>query len=257
MGYSLVTGASSGIGLELCHLLAKDGCNLVLIARKEKELYQLKNDLEDKYSIKAHVIVSDLQCIDAPLYIYNEIANLNIEIDNLINNAGFGSFGPFCEIDSQKDLAMLDVNCRALTHILKLFLPDMIKRKKGRILNVASTAAFMAGPYMSVYYASKAYVLSLSEALASETKGSGVTVSVLCPGPTKTPFQNKAQMKKSDFVTFGTMEASQVALCGYKGMLKGKGVIVPGALNKIMVRGGRLLPRNILTAMAKSTQKVK
>ena len=151
---------------------------------------------------------------------------------------------------------MLDVNIRALTELTKLFLPHLLENGKGRILNVASTAGFMPGPYMATYYASKAYVISFSEALASELKGTGVTVSVLCPGPTKTGFQAKAEMKKSDFVSLGVMEAKAVALCGYKGMLKGKTIIIPGVLNKLLVYGSKLIPRKLLTALAKSTQKI-
>ncbi|WP_040214350.1 SDR family NAD(P)-dependent oxidoreductase [Clostridium polynesiense] len=256
MNYSLITGAASGIGLELSTLLAEDGNNLILIGRNEKRLLSLKSSLEKKYNISAYVITKDLSKENAPEEIYNEITSRGFVVENLINNAGFGSFGRFVEIDTHTDLSMIDTNCRALTHLIKLFLPDMLKRNKGRILNTASTAAFLPGPYMAVYYATKAYVLSLSEALASETSGTGVTVSVLCPGPTKTEFQSKAKMNKSGFVKLGFMDAHTVALHGYKGMLKGKKIIVPGALNKFLVSAIKLLPRSIVTRMAKSTQKL-
>jgi len=256
MNYSLVTGASSGIGLEISRLLAKDKNNLILVSRNEDELLKLKKGLEDSYKVQVHIISKDLADHNSALDIYNEISSLGFVVENLINNAGFGSFGRFNEIDTLIDISMIDVNIRALTYLTKLFLPDMIKNKKGKILNIASTAAFFPGPYMTVYYATKAFVLSLSEALASELAGTGVTVSVLCPGPTKTAFQSKAKMKKSEFVKFGVMEASTVALYGYRGMLKGKKVIVPGILNKFLINIIRFLPRSIVTSMAKTTQNI-
>ncbi len=256
MNYTLITGASSGIGLELSHLLAEAGNNLILVARKERELYELQASLKKKYDIQVEVIIKDLAVPGAPKEIYSHIINKKINIDTLINNAGVGSFGPFNEISLDKDINLIDVNVRALTELTKLFLPQLLENKKGRILNVASTAGFMPGPYMAVYYASKSYVISFSEALSSELKDTGVTVSVLCPGPTKTGFQAKAEMKKSDFVSLGVMEARDVALCGYKGMLKGKTIIIPGFLNKLLVFGGKLIPRKLLTALAKSTQKI-
>lgn len=256
MSYSLVTGASSGIGLEICKLLAKDKNNLILVSRSEKELLKLKKELEDNYKIHVYVIVKDLAEHNAALDIYHEALSKGFIVDKLINNAGFASFGRFSEIETHVDIPMIDVNVRALTYLTKLFLSNMIKNKEGKILNIASTAAFFPGPYMAVYYASKAYVLSLSEALASELKNTGVTVSALCPGPTKTAFQNKAKMKKSEFVKFGVMDAYTVALCGYKGMLKGKQVIVPGVLNKFLINIIRFLPRSIVTSMAKATQNI-
>ncbi|WP_426347981.1 SDR family NAD(P)-dependent oxidoreductase [Alloiococcus sp. CFN-8] len=256
MNYTLITGASSGIGLELCHLLAEAGNNIILVARKEKELYELRSSLMKQYDIQVEVIIKDLAAPNAPKEIYTHIMNREIKVDTLINNAGVGSFGPFSKISLEKDMNLIDVNIRALTELTKLFLPELLKREKGRILNVASTAGFMPGPYMATYYASKAYVISFTEALASELKGTAVTVSVLCPGPTKTGFQAKAEMKKSDFVTLGVMEAKAVALCGFNGMLKGKTIIIPGALNKLLVYGSKLFPRKLLTALAKSTQKI-
>ena len=256
MNYALITGASSGIGLELSHLLAEAGSNLILVARKEKDLYELKTSLTKKYNISVEVIKKDLGNPSAPKEIYDEVASKGMSVDTLINNAGVGSFGPFSEISLEKDINLIDVNVRALTELTKLFLPHLLEEKKGRILNVASTAGFMPGPYMAVYYASKAYVISFSEALSSELEGTSVSVSVLCPGPTKTGFQAKAEMKKSDFVSLGVMDAKTVALCGYKGMLKGKTIIIPGYLNKLLILGGKLMPRKLLTALAKSTQKV-
>lgn len=256
MNYTLITGASSGIGLELCHLLAEAGNNIILVARKERELYELKATLTKKYNIQVEVIIKDLANPIAPKEIYSHIISKGINVDTLINNAGVGSFGPFNEISLEKDINLIDVNIRSLTELTKLFLPHLLKNEKGRILNVASTAGFMPGPYMAVYYASKAYVISFSEALSSELKGTAVTVSVLCPGPTKTDFQAKAEMKKSDFVSLGVMDAKAVALYGYKGMLKGKTIIIPGVLNKLLVFGSKLIPRKLLTTLAKSTQKI-
>ena len=190
MNYALITGASSGIGLELSHLLAEAGSNLILVARKEKDLYELKTSLTKKYNISVEVIKKDLGNPSAPKEIYDEVASKGMSVDTLINNAGVGSFGPFSEISLEKDINLIDVNVRALTELTKLFIPHLLEQKKGRILNVASTAGFMPGPYMAVYYASKAYVTSLTQAVNSELKDidSGLKVSCLCPGPVQTEF---------------------------------------------------------------------
>lgn len=255
--YTLITGATSGIGLELSHLAAGDKNNLILVARNKSELNRLKELLTSQYDIDVHIIAKDLKDNNSAEEIYNEVNNLGIKVDTLINNAGVGSFGNFDKISKEVDLDMITINIYSLTCLIKLFLPQMLEADGGRILNVASTAAFIPGPFMAVYYASKAYVLSLSEALASELKNSNVTVSVLCPGPTKTNFQSRAKMKKSDFVKFGVMEAKTVAKIGYDGMNMGKTIIIPGMLNKLLITFMRLVPRAIGANLVKATQSEK
>ncbi len=244
--YTVITGATSGIGYELSVIFAKHGNNLVLIARNIEKLKCMKKEFEEKYDIKVCIISSDLSLKDSPEFIYKTIKDRGIIVDNLINNAGFGSFGRFQEVEDQKDLTMIDVNVRALTHMLKLFIPDMIKREKGKIMNVASTAAFQAGPLMSVYYATKAYVLSLSQALAVELKKYNITVSTLCPGPTSTEFQSRAEVKKAEIAKKSMMSAQAVAEEAYKGFMKGKEIIIPGVSNKFLVYSSKLLPRKFV-----------
>lgn len=255
--YTLITGATSGIGLELTHLAAKDGKNLILVARNEAELNKIKDMLTKQHNITVHIITKDLKENNSAEDIYIEINKLGVQVNELINNAGIGSFGSFGDIDKDVDLDMINVNIYSLTSLIKLFLPKMIENNEGKILNVASTAAFMPGPFMAVYYASKSYVLLLSEALASELRKTRVTVSVLCPGPTRTNFQSRAKMKKSDFTKFGVMDAKTVAMIGYDGMKKGKRVIIPGLLNKGLITFMKFMPRPFAASMVKLTQKAK
>lgn len=252
--YTLITGATSGIGLELAQLSAKDKKNLVLVSRNETELIKLKDLLLSQYDIKVHIIAKDLKDNSSAQGIYNEVEKLGLRVNELINNAGVGSFGSFNNIDKNVDLDIITINIYSLTYLIKLFLPQMIEDNEGRVLNVASTAAFMPGPFMAAYYASKSYVLSLSEALSSELKNTKVTVSVLCPGPTKTNFQSRAKMKKSDFVKFGVMDAKIVAKIGYHGMKSGKRVIIPGVVNKLLIFFIKFVPRKVATSLVKSTQ---
>jgi short-subunit dehydrogenase len=188
----------------------------------------------------------------AALEIYNELKTKKIKIDYLINNAGFGDFGSFAQSDWDKQLQMLNVNVTSLTYLTRLFLPDMIERKWGKILNVASTAAFQPGPTMSVYFATKAFVLSFSEAIANEVKDKGVTVTVLCPGATETGFKSNALLDNSNlFQGSGIATAQEVALFGYNSMMVGKTVVIHGFMNKIMTFSVRFAPRNIVTAIAR------
>src|SRR2546423_6004428 len=192
---ALITGASSGIGLDLARLVAADGNNVVLVARSGDKLAELAAELESKHHIRAFVAPIDLADPGAPEELYHVLEEQGIAIDILINNAGFGTHGPFAEADLAAQMQMLQVNVAALTQLTWLFLQPMIRRKQGRIMNVASTAAFQPGPFMAVYYASKAYLLSFSEALANELHGTGVTVTTLCPGPTITGFQHRAGLE--------------------------------------------------------------
>src|SRR4051812_10648521 len=230
---ALVTGGSGGIGLEIAKALARREFDLVLVARNRDALEAAAGQIEGKHTVRVHVFAADLRRREAPQAISDFLRNENIPIEILVNNAGFGLGGEFVETDLDRELEMIQVNIAALTQLTKLFLPAMIKRRSGRILNVASTAAFQPGPLMSVYYASKAYVLSFSEALAEELRDSGVTVTALCPGPTKTDFAATANVGHSRlFTLFGVADAASVAEFGYQAMMQGKRVAIPGARNK-------------------------
>jgi short-subunit dehydrogenase len=251
---ALVTGASGGIGLELARLIAADGHDLVLVARSGDKLARLAEELSGKHNVAARVLVADLARADAPQEIFDDLQSKGVAVDVLINNAGFGSYGLFAETDLQSELGLLQVNIVALTHLAKLFLPAMIARRRGYVMNVASTAAFQPGPLMAVYYASKAYVLSLSEALANECEGTGVVVSALCPGPTETGFVAAAGMGDSKLFDRGSMDARTVAVEGYRGMLKGKTVVIPGFRNSLVARTVGMMPRRMVTKVVRGIQ---
>lgn len=250
----LITGASSGIGLDLARLMAPD-FDLIITARSKAKLEQIAQDLQSKDGNHVHVIPADLARPEAPEQIFAEIKRRGLRVDVLVNNAGFGSYGPFAETNLQDELAMVQVNITALTHLTKLVLPEMRERKHGRILNVASTAGFQAGPLMAVYYATKAYVISFSEAIANELKGTGISVSCLCPGATATEFAARAGMEKSRLFKMGAMRSLDVARAGYRKLLSGgKGLVIPGVVNKLMVQSLRVSPRKLVTAIARSLQ---
>jgi short-subunit dehydrogenase len=259
-GAALITGASSGIGLELARIFAKDGINLVLVARSTDKLQRLATELENAHSIHAAVFPCDLALPGTPDDLFSRTQAESIPVDFLINNAGFGLRDSFERNDLTQLLEMLQVNVVALTHLTKLYLHEMLARKKGKILNVASTAAYQPGPWMAVYYASKAYVLSFSEALSNELSGTGVAVTALCPGPTRTGFQERAgakdmQLMKSKMMA--VMDAATVAKKGYEGMMKNKRVIIPGLMNRIVATAARIGPRDWSTAIAGSMNKTK
>jgi short-subunit dehydrogenase len=255
---ALVTGGSGGIGLELAKVLARNDFDLVLVARKRDTLEAAAGQLEGKFAVKAHVFTADLRRAEAPQAIFDFLQNENIPIEVLVNNAGFGWVGEFSETELRRELDMIQVNIAALTHLTKLFLAPMIKRKSGRILNVASTAAFQPGPLMAVYYASKAYVLSFSEALAEELRNSGVTVTALCPGPTHTGFADAADMADSRlFNTFGISAASDVAEYGFDAMMSGKRLAIPGVKNKVLAQANRLAPRALSAKIARMFQETR
>ena len=252
---ALITGGSGGIGLELAKVLARNAFDIVLVARKRDTLEAAAGQLEGKFNITAHVFAADLRRREAPQAIFDFLRNENIPIEILVNNAGFGLGGEFADTDLDRELEMIQVNIAALTQLSKLFLPAMIKRKSGRILNVASTAAFQPGPLMSVYYASKAYVLSFSEALSEELRDTGVTVTALCPGPTKTDFASTAQVGHSRlFTLFGLADAASVAEFGFRAMMQGKRVAIPGIRNKLVAESHRFFPRNLVTRVARLAQ---
>jgi uncharacterized protein len=252
---ALITGGSGGIGLELAKVLARNGYDIALVARKRDTLEAAAGQLEGKFDITAHVFAADLRREEAPQAIFDFLRNENIPIEILVNNAGFGLGGEFAETDISRELEMIQVNIAALTHLTKLFLPAMIKRKSGRILNLASTAAFQPGPLQAVYYASKAYVLSFSEALSEELRSTGVTVTALCPGPTRTGFASTAGVGNSRlFTLFGVAAANDVAEYGFQAMMAGKRVAIPGFRNKLVAQANRFSPRTLTTKVARFAQ---
>lgn len=255
MATALITGASNGIGLELARVHASKGDDLVLVARNKVKLDELKLELEDKYKIKVYNIGKDLALTNAAQEVYEEMQKQNIQIDYLINNAGFGDFGMFVETDWNKELQMINLNITTLTHFTKMFLKDMVKRKSGRIMNVASTAAFQSGPTMAVYYATKAYVLSFSEAIDNEVSGTGVTVTTLCPGATESGFQAAAAMEESRLVKGRKLPTSkEVAEYGYDAMMKGKTVAIHGWVNWILANSVRFAPRSLIVKITRMIQ---
>jgi uncharacterized protein len=254
--YSLITGASSGIGLEMARILAKHKKNLVLVARNKEKLEILSHELKDQFGIYILVIVKDLSLPDSVEKLFNELEANEIEIEILINNAGFGDLTHFYKSNWEKTRQMIDLNIMALTHLTRLFLPSMIKAKSGKILNIASTAAFQPGPYMAVYYASKAYVLYFSEAIAEELKGTGVTVTALCPGPTNSGFQDEAGINGIKLLRLIKADrASEVAQYGYDSMIKGKSVAVYGMMNALMAFSIRFTPRKLAVKLIANLQK--
>ncbi len=252
---TLITGATSGIGLELARLLAKDKHNLAIVARNQQELTLTAKELEKEYGVTVLSLAKDLSDPKAPEELFAELASRELTVDILINNAGFATHGLFAESDLTQEMAMLEVNIKSLAHLTRLALPGMLKQKRGYILNLASTAAFQPGPLMAGYYASKAYVLSFSEALANELAGSSVTVTVLCPGPTKTNFAKRARIEDGSlFKGMRVMDADAVAKIGYMAMLKGKPVVIAGHMNTVMAIATRFAPRGIAARIARSVQ---
>jgi len=249
---ALITGASSGLGAEFARIHASKGDNLVLVARSKDKMDALKAELEKQFGISVNVIAKDLSEQSAPRAIYDELQTQKINVDYLINNAGFGDFGLFAECNWARQLEMINLNVTALAYLTRLFLPGMIQRKFGKILNVASTAAFQPGPTMSVYFATKAFVLSFSEAIANELNSTGVTVTALCPGATETGFKAASALGSSNlFKGNGIAGSKEVAEFGYKAMMKGKTVAVQGFINRLMAQSVRFAPRKIVTAIAR------
>jgi short-subunit dehydrogenase len=252
---ALITGASSGIGLELARLVARDGHDLVLVARSEGKLRELADSFAKEYGTKTTVIPADLSKQNASQDVADSLRAASLEIDILINNAGLGIAGPFVETDAARELETIQVNIVALTQLTKLLLPSMVARKSGAIMNVASTASFQPGPLMAVYYASKAYVLSFSEAIAEELRDSGVTVTALCPGPTDTGFAVGAEMTTSRlFNMTKPMTSAEVARVGYAAMQSGKRVVIAGLRNKLLAESIRVTPRRVVTTIVRKLQ---
>lgn len=242
---TLITGASGGIGLELAHVFAAHGHPLILVARSLEKLEALAQELRERYRVAVHVISADLGAPGAAERLLAEVAQRSLTVEVLVNNAGFGLYGSYLELEGAQEQAMIQLNVAVLTDLTKRFLPSMVERRRGGVLNVASTAAFQPGPGMAVYYATKAYVLSYSEALHHELQGTGVTVTALCPGPTRSGFQSVAGFGQKPAIERVMMEARPVAEQGYEAFMKGRSVRIPGLLNQLGAFSMRLVPRRL------------
>ena len=253
---ALITGASNGIGYELAAIHAEHGDDLVIVARTKCKLDVLKTTLEKRFGIKVLTIEKDLSVPGAAEEVYNEVNSQNITVDYLVNNAGFGDISLFAESDWIKQARMINLNVMALTHLSRLILPDMIGRRSGRILNVASTASFQPGPTMAVYFATKSYVLSFSEAINNEVRENGVTVTALCPGSTESGF-HAAAAEGRHIKERKLPSAREVAEFGYKSMMKGKAVAIPGIMNSIMATSVRFIPRSLVVKASRKIQENK
>jgi short-subunit dehydrogenase len=249
---ALVTGASAGIGAELARLFAAEGHDVVLVARRGDKLAALAADLANKHTANAVILAEDLTDPAAPERIASEVAKRGIAVEFLVNSAGFGTTGAFVELDLARELAMVEVNVNALVRLTRLFLPPMVARGSGRVLNLGSTAGFLPGPFMAVYYASKAFVNSFSEALSYELRGTGVTVTVCCPGATATEFAHVAGNDKSRLFQRGAMTATSVAAQAYREMMRGGAMAIPGWRNKLSMQSLRIAPRTTLRRIAAS-----
>lgn len=251
MKTALITGASGGIGLEIARLFAQDGYNVILVARNVERLVRVKRAIEKRYGVKAFVFACDLTEENACERVFKFVRVNSLEIDALVNNAGFGDRAPFAESDWQRQYEMIKLNIVALMQLTHKLLPSMIKRGEGKILNVASVASFCAGPDMSVYYASKAFVRSFSEAVAEEVRGHGVTVTALCPGPVKTGFERAANLEGANmFKLLHAANARDVALCGYRAMMSGRTLKYYGIAAKAMSFAVRAVPRCLCRKVA-------
>jgi uncharacterized protein len=251
----LITGASSGIGWELAKQFAGDGSRLILVARRMERLESLAAEIRGKGG-EAIPLTSDLLEGAAPQKLFDDLAVRNIDIDVLVNNAGFGGAGKIASLPLDRQLGMIQLNIAALTHLTRLFVPKMIERRRGGVLNVGSIAGFQSGANQAVYCATKAYVLSFTEALAEELAGSGVTVSLLAPGLTDTEFVGVAKLKDTALVRFGSMNAATVAKIGHRGFRRGKIIVVPGFLNKLIVTLSPRFPRAWVRKIAKRLQAI-
>jgi uncharacterized protein len=252
---ALITGASRGIGYELARVCAERGHDLVLVARSAERLQEVAAELGRTHGIRATPLPLDLARPEAPAALFAELQARGLQVDILINNAGFASYGPFAETDLEEELDELQLNVVTTTHLTKPLLRPMLERRWGRVLNVASTAAFQPGPYMAVYYATKAYILSFSEAIDSELEGTGVSVTCLCPGPTRTAFQERADIRDSPLARLRRMEPGPVAEAGYRAMMAGRAVVIPGLRDRLLALGAKFGPRGLVTRIAGKMQR--
>lgn len=251
----LITGASSGIGLELARLFAAAGSDLVLVARREDKLGELADELRADHDVTVRVLPADLSQPAAAVAIYEVLTGAGVDIDILVNNAGFGARGTVAQLSIARQLQMMQLNMGTLVELTRRLLPGMIRRGWGGILNVGSTASFQPGPYMAVYYASKAFVLSFTEGLAGELADTEITVTCLAPGPVDTGFGAVAGVEDTVLFKVGVLDASKVAWAGYRGLRRGKTLVIPGLRNKITVSAVRVLPRSWVRKMVAALQK--
>lgn len=257
MTTALVTGASSGLGEGFARQLAAENHNLVLTARRADRLDALAAELRAQHKIRVETVALDLGEPAAVDTLMAEVLSRGLAVELLVNNAGFGGRGDFAAMDRAAVTGMIDLNCRALTELCHAVLPAMLERKSGAILNIASTAAFQPGPWMAVYYASKAYVLSFSEALHEEVRGRGIRVSALCPGPTRTEFADRAQMHDSALFERFAGDAAAVVRDGLRAVEAGQAVRVSGAMNRVMAESNRFAPRAMVRKLAGALQKTR
>jgi hypothetical protein len=247
---ALVTGASSGIGLAIAQVLAENGADLILTARREERLQKLATELQEQHGVKVNVFAADLATPDAPQHLFQQIESENLRIDLLVNNAGFGSYGPFLDLDLDGELSMINLNISALVALTRLCLPAMVNRESGYVLNVASTAAYQPGPFMAVYFATKAFVLHFSEAVNEELKGTGVSVTALCPGPTESEFGDVAGVNESAMFAGKKLPTSAaVARDGLKATLARKPILIHGFSNWMLAQSVRFTPRSVVTGI--------
>ena len=247
----LITGASSGIGLELAKTFAKHGHSVLLLARNTRKLQQISRELRKDFNVMVDFVEADLSQPNASTQIAEEVNRRNLNIDILVNNAGFGLQGSYADLEWQRQLDMLQVNIVALSHLTRLFLPAMIERNSGGVMNVASTAAFLAGPNMALYYATKAFVLSLTEALHEEVAGTNVHITCLCPGPTHTGFFAAGNMDGGKLLKMGAQTAEDVAQFGYAAFQSNQAIAISGLQNKLVAFAGKLSPRFMTRRIAK------
>ncbi|MBS1972158.1 MAG: SDR family oxidoreductase [Bdellovibrionales bacterium] len=252
--FTLLTGASSGIGFELAKIFAAKNHNLILTARSKETLEKLAEDLRNTHKVKVEVVALDLGLDSSPETLFNYCQEHGLNVDILVNNAGFGDNVVFARSEWRKQAQMMDLNMKSLTHLCHLFIPEMIANREGAILNVASTAAFQPGPFMAVYYATKSYVLSFSEALNEELRGTGVHVTTLCPGPTISGFQEAAGMDTTLLFKMPIPNSRIVAEYGYQSLMAKKSVAVQGWANKLMAFSVRLSPRGLLVRVVRLLQ---
>ncbi len=251
MSTVLITGASGGIGYELAKLFANDRHTLVLVARSADKLAQVAGELQAR-GVSAKAVALDLTHPPAPKFLFDQLQRENVIIDILINNAGYGAYGDFVQMPEEEILGQIELNITALTQLTRLFLPAMVARRSGRVMNVASTAGFQPGPLMAVYYATKAYVISFSEAIANELQHSGVTVTCFCPGATHTGFAKRAGNDQSRlFKQLGAMSAEKVALDAYRAVMEGRTLAISGIHNWLIAQSTRLGPRKMVTAISR------
>jgi short-subunit dehydrogenase len=247
---TLVTGGSVGIGAALAQVFAEHGHDLILVARTREKLDARARDLQQTYKVQVTCIAEDLADSAGARRLFDAVTELGLEVHNLVNNAGVGLYGKFGTTDLEAERRMIQLNATSPVELTKRFLPAMVARGRGRILNVASTAAFVPGPWMSIYYATKAFLLSFSQAVGYELAPNGITVTALCPGPTESEFKVRAGSKRSRLFEAFVMDAPTVARAGYDGLMKGKAVVVPGLRNKLIPVAVRFIPRPMIAKLS-------